>query len=424
MTRQDAIELWLHHLDGGMLSHEEQTALLHAWEADPGLRALCEADIALDAALHSRPADAEADAAFITGMTTVLRTQADGGVFAARVASRIQRSARLRRRRRSRASWVWAVALAACLAFLVAGAWLLSPHPDLPSVDGADAPLAAGSQLQPDVNTILVWSDGTRAEIAAGSALEILPSAAGKSVALVSGRIAIEAAKQPTNRPMTVRTPETLATVIGTRFVLDCAAGATRLAVSDGTVRLGEGADPLMVAAGSRAQADSHGIRPVDAAVWSWSSGDPQPPTLQRGTLGRAPDGRACLVSGPHTSSVVAVMWAASPAGLFPYDPDSELVGDIWLDEHVAWAGAYAQDDGIWRRSPTGTADAHHGQCDLPPAKSGWHRFCIPLRDLAKVAAGPPLRPGDRITHLVFQAQFPDKAVIRLDRLELLPARR
>lgn len=425
MTRQDAIALWLRHVDGETLNKDEQAGLLHAWEADPGLRALCEADSALDATLCSRPGDADTDAAFITGMTTVLRTQADGGVFAAKVNRRIQRSARLRRRQRRLGTWAWAMASAACLAALIAGAWLLKPPaPDLPRLNGADPPLAVGSSMHPDADAVLMWTDGTRAVVARGSALEILSSADGKSLALGSGRIVIDAAKQPTGRPLTVRTPEAIATVVGTRFVLDCAAGTTRLAVSEGSVRLGGGGQELAVGPGSRALADGRGTRADTIAVWSWSAGDPLPPSLQRGHLGQAPDGRACLISERHTSSVVAVVWGSSPDGLFPYDPDSEVVGDIWLDEHVAWAGVYAQDDGVRRNDGARPTQSHHGQADLPLARGSWHRFSVRLRELVKTTAGPELRPGDRVTHLVFQAQFPGSAVIHLDRLEVRPPQR
>jgi ferric-dicitrate binding protein FerR (iron transport regulator) len=414
VNREQLIAAWLRHLDGGPLTPEERAALVAAWAADPALRAVCEADAAIDASLRSRPGDADADAAFTAGVATLLRTQRDGGAFAARVARRIRSGGR----RRSR-GWLiqlapWGLA-AALLAATLAVFWPAAP--DLPRLDGTI--VAAGARLAPAQDAVLTWRDGTSAAIAAGSVIGILPAEAGKALRLEAGRLSVTAAAQPTGRPLTIRSPEALATVVGTRFVLDTAAGTTRLAVDHGTVRLQGAAATLEVAAGSRAIADQAGIRAAAPLRWGWSAGDPLPATLQRGTLGRAPDGRACLLAQRHNASTAAVVWAATPDGLFAGDPDSELVGDVWLDAGTAWAGIYAQSDGERGREAGRPAVSHHGQADLPlAARTGWYRFRVRLADLAAAGSGPPLRPGEPITHLIIQAQ-PVGSAIRLDRLEL-----
>jgi hypothetical protein len=91
----------------------------------------------------------------------------------------------------------------------------------------------------------------------------------------------------------------------------------------------------------------------------------------------------------------------------------------VWLDAGTAWAGIYAQDDGERDHATGRPAVSHHGQADLPlAARSGWYRFRVRLADLAPTSSGPPLRPGEPITHLIIQAQ-PVGSAIRLDRLEL-----
>lgn len=414
MTREQLVAAWLRHLDGEPLAPEEGAALLAALTADPALRAVCEADAAIDASLRSRPGDADAEAAFTAGLATLLRTQRDGGVFAARVARRIRAGGRQRQRGRLRRLVPWGLAAALIAATL---AVLFRPvEPDLPRLDGV---VVAAGTLTLEQDAVLTWRDGTSAMVAAGSVLWILPAETGKALRLDAGRLSVTAAAQPAGRPLTVRSPEVLATVVGTRFVLDTAAGTTRLVVDHGTVRLQAAASAVEVSAGARAIADHAGVRMVAPPRWGWSAGDPLPVSLVRGSGGRAPDGRACLLAQRHNPSTAAVVWASTPDGLFAVDPASELVGDIWLDAGTAWAGVYAQYDGERERVSGASPRTRHGQADLPRGTgAGWHRFRVRLVDLAETASGPPLRPGDPITHLIFQAQ-PVGSAIRLDRLEL-----
>lgn len=413
MTREQLIDAWLRHQDGEPLAPGEGAALLAAWTADPALRAVCEADAAIDASLRSRPGDADAEAAFTAGLAMLLRTPRDGRAFAARVARRIRSGGRQRQRGRLRLLAPWGLAAALIAATLV----LFSPSPsDLPRLDGTAVQTGTLTLAQ---DAVLTWRDGTSAVVSAGSVLGILPAETGKALRLDAGRVTVSAATQPTSRPLTVRSPEALATVVGTRFVLDTAAGTTRLVVDHGTVRLQAAATAIEVSAGSRAMADQAGVRAAAAPRWGWSAGDALPTTLVRGGAGRAPDGRACLLAQRHNASTAAVVWASTPEGLFAVDAASELVGDIWLDAGTAWAGIYAQCDGERERASGVPPRTRHGQVDLPTASAaGWHRFRVRLADLAQTASGPPLRIGDRITHLVIQAQ-PVGSAIRLDRLEL-----
>jgi ferric-dicitrate binding protein FerR (iron transport regulator) len=413
MTREQLIAAWLRHLDGEPLAPEVGAALLAAWTADPALRAVCEADAAIDASLRSRPGDADADASFTAGLAMLLRTQRDGGAFTARVARRIRAGGRQRQRGRFRLLAPWGIA-AALIAATLAAFW--PSVPDLPRLDGAAVQPGTLTLAQ---DAVLTWRDGTSAVVAAGSVLGILPAETGKALRLDAGRLTVTAAAQPAGRPLSVRSPEALATVVGTSFVLDTAAGTTRLVVDHGTVRLQAAATGMEVSAGTRAIADQAGVRMLAPPRWGWSAGDPLPVSLVRGSGGRAPDGRACLLAQRHNPSTEAVVWASTPDGLFAVDSDSELVGDIWLDAGTAWAGVYAQYDGERERVSGTPPRTRHGQADLPKASgAGWQRFRVRLSDLAKTTSGPPLRPGDPITHLIIQAQ-PVGSAIRLDRLEL-----
>lgn len=432
MTRQDVLAAWTLHLDGGTLSVAESAALRAALADDERLRAVLLADLAVDGLLRNRLDDAEAGRAFVAGVATVVRAQNEPPDFAARVRQRIVHSQRLRLRRSRRRTGGRMLAVAAGLLLLLGGAWLSMVHGvghahDLPTlaIAGQARAMAVGAEITSDQDAVLTWADGTRAEVLAGSHLTVLPETAGKSLRLTAGRLAVQAAPQPTGRPLTIRSPEALATVVGTGFVFDSAAGATRLIVEHGRVRMEADGQEVLVGAGGRALADRGGLRLTAAPLWSWSAGGPQAMSPVTGHRGRAPDGRPCLVADRADTPVVAVRFASAADGLFAYAPDAEVVCDVWLNQATRWAGFYFQDDGRNRQVDGQPGVPHMGQWHIPlTIKDGWFRVRFPLRDVVDSAHHPLVGAGDRVHHLLIQAQTAELAQLYIDRLEVvLPTR-
>lgn len=429
MNRQELLAAWVRHLDGEALSAAESTGLRTALDGDESLRETLLADLALDGLLRNRLDDEDAGRSFVAGVATVLRAQAEPPDFAVRIRQRIVHSQRLRLRRARRRTGGRMAALAAGLLLLVGGVWLglqrQGSPADLPRLAGAPQQMTVGSELSASRDSVLEWADGTRAEVLAGSRLTVLAEEHGKRLHLIRGRIAVQANPQPAGRPMAIRTPEALATVVGTGFVLDSAAGTTRLTVDHGAVRLGGGGPEVLVAAGGRAVADREGVRAAPRPLWEWSAGDPQSPSPVLGRRGTAPDGRPCLVAMRAQNSVVAVQFTASPAGLFPYDPETEVVCDVWVGSTVRWAGFYVQDDASTRRIEGRRADAHMGEWHVPlAARDGWIRVRFPLGATADDTRHPPLQRGDRIHHFMVQAQPAGSSILCIDRLEIVPTAR
>jgi len=82
------------------------------------------------------------------------------------------------------------------------------------------------------------YPDGTRVELAAETSLRnIVDGPLGKSATLDQGMILVDAAKQPTGRPLVISTAQSESTVIGTQFVLSASPGTTRIDVREGRVK-------------------------------------------------------------------------------------------------------------------------------------------------------------------------------------------
>jgi anti-sigma factor RsiW len=119
----------------------------------------------------------------------------------------------------------------------------------------------------------LVLYDGSRLELGGGTTVRSLDEGpAGKRVELARGVLVVEAVPQPAGRPLVLVTPHAEATVVGTRFALWVAGDRTRVAVTEGSVRLarpGGEAAVAVVAGGSAgivAGADPVGTGPAMAA--------------------------------------------------------------------------------------------------------------------------------------------------------------
>ena len=116
-----------------------------------------------------------------------------------------------------------AVALAACLAFVVAPEALLRMQ--------SDAVTSAAEVRNLDL------ADGSRVRLAPESAVEIAYTDGRRQVRLIKGRAFFSVAPNP-DRPFRVSAGGTTATVLGTAFDVRLDAGGARIAVREGRVRV------------------------------------------------------------------------------------------------------------------------------------------------------------------------------------------
>lgn len=159
-----------------------------------------------------------------------------------------------------RSSFLAMTAMAAAVILPVALFWLLprSGERDILTVIQADGgvrwtgaggevrePLTTGMTLpggsletvSDDSSLVLAFGDGTTLTLLAGSSAA-LSDGGQKTVHLRSGSLSADVKAQPTGRPLVVHTPTARLEVLGTRFAVDSDAANTRLAVSEGRVRL------------------------------------------------------------------------------------------------------------------------------------------------------------------------------------------
>jgi PA14 domain/FecR protein len=137
------------------------------------------------------------------------------------------------------------------------------------SLERAGAPMsAAGAQLQ--AGDILSTADQGGMELAfpgEGTRVTMLPATRlallgppGKRFRLLAGALKVNAAAQSAAQPMRIETPRAELTVVGTAFTTRCNALMTWLEVEHGAVRMGSASAPLalQVSAGQRALAGDH----------------------------------------------------------------------------------------------------------------------------------------------------------------------
>lgn len=206
-------------------------------------------------------------------------------------------STRRLRPRPRRPGRLWLLVAAGILLALGAGWWFASaPDADLPRRDGSlvtrGGAVAGAAELH--------WPDGTVVRLA--SAAQVRVPQVGRGLDLEAGELVVEAAPQSMERPFRVRTPHATAQVVGTRFRLRCADGATTLAVDEGVVSFIPVHGPVQqVRAGGRAET----IRPTapsDGLVAWWP--------LDEGTGSTARDASG----GGHDGRIDGPQW--TPAGL------------------------------------------------------------------------------------------------------------
>ena len=264
---------------------------------DPGLVAEARGQLRLHLLLRSQFGGPNA-----ATVARIARELAEGPdtrrIRARRIAQRV--------RHRPAPLWRWALATAALLALVIGGVgsvprlqrigWVEDGHVVLRrggETTGFDSRrLRAGDTLEALELSRLRFNDGTVLTIDAGTRLELLAGqslldGAAKRLALSTGGLQAEVAKQPAGSPLTITTPEAELTVVGTAFLLARQAETTRLLVSEGRVRMSAAGSMREIAAGGSQHCDRNGFSPP-APLRDWplaSAADiaiPPPPTGPR----------------------------------------------------------------------------------------------------------------------------------------------
>lgn len=141
--------------------------------------------------------------------------------------------------------------------------------------DGDRLELAAGARLRLD-ELADGHPDGTRLMVTGPARLRMANEDAARVIILDSGTLDASVAPRTPGHPLLVRTPQALATIVGTRFVIAVDAAGTRLDVEEGTVVLAQGEASLQVGANQAAIADAVGLR--SDAAWIRLIPDPAQP--------------------------------------------------------------------------------------------------------------------------------------------------
>jgi hypothetical protein len=150
--------------------------------------------------------------------------------------------------------------IAACLALLIIGVfWLFGATVGQPSLaevhgdgfsilrEGQSIPISAGMLLQTgdvlrtatDVTAVLNFPpEATRLTLLPETELKLAEMSRGKHFELRAGKLEASVARQRPFRPMSLKTPQAEARVVGTRFTLLAATNMTRLDVIEGKVLL------------------------------------------------------------------------------------------------------------------------------------------------------------------------------------------
>jgi hypothetical protein len=123
---------------------------------------------------------------------------------------------------------------------------------------------------------IVKFPDGTKVEVAADTIVSRWSDGpGGKSALLEQGLILVDAAKQPSGRPLVISTAQAESTVLGTQFFLQALPGATRIDVREGRVRftrLPQAVSSVTVNAGQYAIAGSSGDPVAKSGIGLWKA--------------------------------------------------------------------------------------------------------------------------------------------------------
>ncbi len=350
-----------------------QAALAAACAADPGLRTRWVA--------HAR-------------LAIVLRGRAPRSDLAARVAAVAQarrpsqRTAVARRvvRRVRPATGRWALAAAAAIAVVVAGALVWSTEGTPPQADPVatvPAPTWApafgirsvAGGIAVDSGTLeLVWADGSRAQVAPGS--QVYPGAVTR---LESGRMAVTVAPQASGSFRLVAGPAAIA-VLGTRFTMDTDGDGTEIAVESGRVAVTVPGGRREVAAGGRIRATAGGTADR-RSLWAWAATTP----LRYGVL----DPAAGLVrSRPHQEPPGTLACIAMPLDL-TWSPAVRIRVRLHSTVPAALTCQIHRPEG-WNLAATAAIPA------------GWSTREFPLEDLRPYQPRPEPQVGAHLDDLLF----------------------
>jgi ferric-dicitrate binding protein FerR (iron transport regulator) len=183
-------------------------------------------------------------------------------------------------------------------------------------------PLPEGASLKTGSpgTAVLRYEDGSRVELRPETHVRELGTTGGKRLFLARGTLRVDAAQQPPQSPMVVRTAEGEARVVGTRFTLLARTGSTRLEVERGVVRLTRQSDH----------------KTVDVTGGQFAVASPKEDLVAR-TL--RPTGPGLVASmAPNTWAAIpeTVMSQVAPdPGAFP-----EIQGGMGVDGVIeAWSG-------------------------------------------------------------------------------------
>jgi hypothetical protein len=193
-----------------------------------------------------------------------VRERLDAERSASAVVRAVRGSLATRRARRSgRVAWMPRLAVAALLLVLIAGGWWMSlrvqPHPGECRLERAPAVavMRAGAALPASVGTwlrsgdrltateaaTLVWADGSRLVLDAGTRVHLDRPTLGPGLLLEQGGLLAEIAPQRAGASFTIATPDARVEVMGTRFHLVAAAQRTQVELHEGLVQLTRLAD-------------------------------------------------------------------------------------------------------------------------------------------------------------------------------------
>ena len=300
---------------------------------------------------------------------------------------RIGRAVRARMIPRRRRGW-WPLVLAAGL-ILALTAWMMAATGSSDAVvDGRVA--AEGSALGGPSAQQVVWTDGSRADLAPGSAATL----SGDGLVMEHGAVTCVIAPRPA-RPFRITTPHGEVSVLGTRFSLALDPGGAVLSVSEGQVAAGGTRWP----AGSRARLHAGVVRP-ERLLWGW----PERGQVDIGTV----DG-AVAHSGLWTAEGGADPCLRIDVGDAPWRwrPGLALVATI-----RAPGGRP-----VLLQCLNGAQGRNVAVESVPVAGDGWQRMRWDLDGLRPYVTGPGIAPGDPVISflLIRSADAPPFAVSAIE---------
>jgi len=394
-------------------------------QADEVELAALAADVERDPALARRAGD---EAGFALALAQVLREDARRRAAIAAVVAAARRPAPATRAPALRLL-VGAAAVAAA-AILVLALVLRSGGPsptELVVAAGSDGRLERGgdadaarpgSPLRPgDLvvagtgGVVARAADGTEVRLAAGTRLGVV--GAGPRLRLDAGALAVVAARRPVSAPLVVVTPHATATVVGTRLEVVVDDAATRVAVAEGSVRVGDARGASAdVEAGSAVVADGASLEPrrsvrVDdfesAVAAEWLAGVRERPPL-------AAAGEWALRGQPEEHGPDLNVVCLRRTGWLAYADDLGVDVDVLVTGPVPHVGLQVYD-------PRTGQNYEHAVRDPPAGR--WLRLSVRLRDLRPVLRPDPMRPGDALDSLYIVAGERGRQTLYVDRVEI-----